>query len=156
MPFEQPRVDQCKMENQQASARVKPLSLVDMSSAFVVLGLGISLAFLVFLLELIYKRIQDHYFTDHEKVKATKTPVKKGNAHKILPIANKVSSAKNLKQKENGIPAAKASADTNNKKVTISVEVHRADSTKQAGAVPPVNQRNRAAIIASFDEILEI
>ena len=144
------------MENQQASARVKPLSLVDMSSAFVVLGLGISLAFLVFLLELIYKRIQDHYFTDHEKVKATKTPVKKGNAHKIVPIANKGSSATNLKQKENGIPAAKASADTNNKKVTISVEVHRADSTKQAGAVPPVNQRNRAAIIAFFDEILEI
>ena len=52
------------MENQQATAHVKPLSLVDMSSAFVVLGLGISLSILVFLIELIYKRIKDHYFTD--------------------------------------------------------------------------------------------
>ena len=78
------------MENQAASARIKPLSLVDMSSAFVVLGLGLSLAVLVFLLELIYKRIQDHYFTDHDieerspvvakkKVKAVKREaIKKG------------------------------------------------------------------------------
>ena len=51
------------MENQQAGAHQKALTLKDMSSAFVVLGLGISLAFLVFLLELIYKRIKDHYFT---------------------------------------------------------------------------------------------
>ena len=39
------------MENQKGSVRVKPLSLTDLSSAFVVLGLGISLAFLVFLIE---------------------------------------------------------------------------------------------------------
>ena len=45
------------MENQQADARQKALSLVDMSSAFVVLGLGLSLAILVFLLELVYKCI---------------------------------------------------------------------------------------------------
>ena len=50
------------MENQQADARQKALSLVDMSSAFVVLGLGLSLAILVFLLELVYKCINDHYF----------------------------------------------------------------------------------------------
>ena len=53
------------MEKQKASSHQKPLSLTDMSSAFVVLGLGLSLAFLVFLLELIYKRIKDHYFMDH-------------------------------------------------------------------------------------------
>ena len=38
-----------------------------MSSAFVIFGLGISLAVLVFLLELIYKRCKDHYF-DHNTV----------------------------------------------------------------------------------------
>ena len=54
------------MENQGASARQKALSLVDMSSAFVVLGLGVSLSILVFLIELIYKRINDHYFTHRE------------------------------------------------------------------------------------------
>ena len=59
----QPRVDQCKMENQQASAHQKALTLVDMSSAFVVFGLGISFAVLVFLIELVYKRINDRYFT---------------------------------------------------------------------------------------------
>ena len=51
------------MKNQQASAHVKALSLTDMSSAFVLLGLGLSLAVLVFLIELIYKRIKDNYFT---------------------------------------------------------------------------------------------
>jgi hypothetical protein len=45
------------MENQRGSARAKRLSVVDMSSAFVVLGLGISLTILVFFIELIYKRI---------------------------------------------------------------------------------------------------
>lgn len=39
------------MENQKGSVHVKPLSLWDLSSAFVVLGLGISLAILVFLIE---------------------------------------------------------------------------------------------------------
>ena len=48
------------MENQKASSRQRALSLVDMSSAFIVLGLGLCLAFLVFLLEVIYKRIQIH------------------------------------------------------------------------------------------------
>ena len=44
------------MKSQQVSASIKPLSLVDMSSAFVILGLGISLAILVFIFELIIKR----------------------------------------------------------------------------------------------------
>jgi len=39
------------MENQKGSVRVKPLSLTDLSSAFIILGLGFSLAFLVFLIE---------------------------------------------------------------------------------------------------------
>jgi hypothetical protein len=50
------------MEHQKASSHQKPLSLVDMASAFVVLGFGISLAILVFLIEVIFMRINDRYF----------------------------------------------------------------------------------------------
>ena len=46
------------MENQKPRARQKSLSLMDMSSAFVVLAFGLSLAFIVFLLELISSRIK--------------------------------------------------------------------------------------------------
>lgn len=52
------------MENQGASARIEALSLADMSSAFVVFGLGASLSVLVFLIEFIYKCAKDYYFTD--------------------------------------------------------------------------------------------
>jgi len=45
------------MENQIPNTQAKPLSLVDMTSAFVVLGLGISLSSLVFSLELIYELV---------------------------------------------------------------------------------------------------
>lgn len=65
-------MDECLMKNQKASSHQKPLSLVDMSSAFVLLALiGISLSILIFLLELIFKRIKDHYFTDHKQVDQT-------------------------------------------------------------------------------------
>ena len=57
------------MENQGASARIEALSLVDMSSAFVVFALGVSLSILVFLLELIYKRIKDHCLNTDDSVK---------------------------------------------------------------------------------------
>ena len=43
------------MKNQKTSARQKSLSLSDLSSAFVVFGLGIALSILVFLIELIEK-----------------------------------------------------------------------------------------------------
>jgi len=55
------------MKNQKGSARAKSLALVDMSSAFVVLGLGISLSLLVFITEVISNRIQNHYFHDHRE-----------------------------------------------------------------------------------------
>ena len=75
-------MDQCLIENQQASSRLKALSLVDMSSAFVVFGLGISLSLLVFLIELIYKRVKGHYFTEHENnVKVIKAPLNKIDIH---------------------------------------------------------------------------
>ena len=54
------------MDNQQASAQQKSLTLLNMSSAFLIFALGTSIATLVFIIELISKRIQDHYFTDYK------------------------------------------------------------------------------------------
>ena len=48
------------MENQKKSAHQKSLSLLDLSSAFVVFGLGVCLSILAFLVELIFKRISHH------------------------------------------------------------------------------------------------
>ena len=45
------------MENQQPDTRAKSLTLVDMTSAFIILGLGLSLATFVYLLELIYQKL---------------------------------------------------------------------------------------------------
>jgi len=42
------------MENQKMSAGQKKLTLVDMSSAFIVFGLGVCLSILVFIFELIF------------------------------------------------------------------------------------------------------
>lgn len=53
----QPRIDQCLMQNNRASTIQKSLSLVDMACAFVIFGLGITLSFFVFLLELIFSKI---------------------------------------------------------------------------------------------------
>ena len=71
-------MDQCLMENQAASARIKPLSMVDMSCAFVILGFGVSLGVLFFLFELIFKRIKDHYFNIDDLVneQIDRTPVR--------------------------------------------------------------------------------
>lgn len=66
------------MENQKSSAQAKPLSLIDMSSAFVVLALGISLAVLVFLLETIYKHIKDRYSNLTENKPCGKLRIKSG------------------------------------------------------------------------------
>ena len=56
--IEQPQIDQCKMENQKPNIRQKSLSLIDMSSAFLVFGFGLSLAFTVFLVELLFGCLQ--------------------------------------------------------------------------------------------------
>lgn len=61
------------MKNQLPDARARPLTLNDMLSAFILLGLGISLAILVYLLELIYKRINDHFFAVHINNKPIQT-----------------------------------------------------------------------------------
>ena len=70
------------MEHQKSSARHKPLSLIDLSSAFVVLGLGTSLAALIFLIELFYKRINDYYFNPIEDRQRELTAIK--TARKVI------------------------------------------------------------------------
>ena len=125
------------MKNQQqASSYHKALSLVDMSSAFVVFGLGISLSILVFLIELIYKRINDHYFTDHEnKVKVIKVPLKKISIKKSDPISTRENN--NTIEKVNNTKAV-------------------ATGTKQCPvihAIPTVGQLNVEVIKAPINEI---
>ena len=48
------------MENQKTSSRQKALSLIDLSNAFVLYGVGVGLAVLVFLVELLFNRIRQH------------------------------------------------------------------------------------------------
>ena len=49
------------MENQQPDTRARPLNLMDMASSFIILGIGISLSTLLFLIELVFKQIQNHF-----------------------------------------------------------------------------------------------
>ena len=86
------------MEYQKASSRHKVLSLMDMSSAFFVLGLGVSRSILVFLIELIYKRINDHYFqeknTHHPALLLPPTVVQESDDKKVAkPEIELISSA---------------------------------------------------------------
>ena len=88
------------MKNQKASSHQKPLSLVDVSSAFVVLALGISLSILVFLLELIFKRINDHYFADNHKqvntIPARPLEFKRRQQKRFVPKSNNRVSTKKI------------------------------------------------------------
>ena len=139
------------MENQQESAHVKPLSLVDMSSAFVVLGLGISLSILVFLIELIYKRIKDHYFTDHEdnekrspvvakkEVKAVKPAVaikKRVNDVTKIRVAPAIAApvAVEINQANDIISAATADAKKVEEKPTVLAPVQKKNLAITVGA----------------------
>ena len=63
----QPNVDQCRMENQHPDTRAKPLTLVDMTSCFIVLSFGYSISMLAFLFELIYDKIRNYCFAHHPK-----------------------------------------------------------------------------------------
>ena len=98
------------MENQRSDAGQKSLSLVDMASAFVILGLGISLSILVFLIELIYKRIKTHYDTVIRPVVPVIPPVARKNEKTIprrrRPFVAKIVAATRKKQ----LPKMKANA----------------------------------------------
>ena len=64
------------MENQKGAVGVKPLSLKDMSSAFIVLGLGISLAFLVFLIErIIFRFTHRHHHRNRRNILVAPAPI---------------------------------------------------------------------------------
>ena len=94
------------MKNQKGSARAKSLALVDMSSAFVVLGLGISLSLLVFITEVISKRIQNHYFhhqcEDHNRQKVIQQPNDKQMKSESKPSVEATSITRHAKNKTHG------------------------------------------------------
>ena len=87
--YSQPRIDQCKIENIKRSSitRHKKLTLKDMSSAFVLLALGMSLAFLVFLIELNVNRLNLH--RSSVKDVAKKSPNRPSIPPAAVPVNNK-------------------------------------------------------------------
>ena len=55
--FFQPRIDQCRMENQNKRVRQKSLTTFDLPSAFAFWGLGVSLALVAYILEIIHLKL---------------------------------------------------------------------------------------------------
>ena len=165
------------MNNQKASSGQKALSLIDMSSAFVLFGLGISLSILVFLLELIYTRISDHYFNtvparvNDKKVKATTNTIgiKKGRAILVQAAKAKVSDGRT--QQSDPVPAKVPLVIRNSMKQDDIQTAARPTEIKQDTSINPISPptnfinrghaipqsiNNRKLIISTFDEILEI
>lgn len=56
-----PSMDRCKLENQDVGGP-KPISLFELSSAFVILGIGLSLGILVYLVEKIISVYKERGF----------------------------------------------------------------------------------------------
>ena len=152
------------MENQLAEAQIKPLSLVDMSCAFVVFGLGLSLSCLVLFIEFIYKHIKDQYFVN-EQVKAP--PVRPFDT-KPNPIT-----VNSIKEEINVIPTKKTRASRTNRRAVIPTNATLVRNIKQDdnNAIPrpkvinaeihqsnavAAGNENRKQVISSFDEILEV
>ncbi len=46
-----PNIDKCKLDKNKDEGKVKPITLVELSSAFLVLGVGLLLSVLAFLIE---------------------------------------------------------------------------------------------------------
>ena len=55
-----PKADECLTENKRKVSRLVPIQLSDLTSAFLILGIGTGLATLVFLLETIYSKLQSY------------------------------------------------------------------------------------------------
>ena len=53
-----PSMDRCKLENQDQGGKPTPITLMQLSSAFAVLLIGISVALLAFLFEIIFSSIR--------------------------------------------------------------------------------------------------
>ncbi len=51
-----PKADECFAENKHRVSRLVPIQLTDLTSAFLILGIGIGLATLTFLLETIHSK----------------------------------------------------------------------------------------------------
>jgi len=53
-----PSMDRCKLENQDQGGKPTPITLMQLSSAFAILLIGISLALLAFLFEIIFSSLK--------------------------------------------------------------------------------------------------
>jgi hypothetical protein len=53
-----PKADQCFADNKRRISRLSPIQLSDLTSAFLILGIGVGLATLSFLLELIHSKLK--------------------------------------------------------------------------------------------------
>ena len=56
-----PKADECFATKNEKSVKLEPIHLYDLTSAFLILGIGIGLATLTFLLELVYARVKRHF-----------------------------------------------------------------------------------------------
>ena len=99
------------MENQKGSVRVKPLTLTDLSSAFIILGLGFSLAFLVFLIErVIHVAKTKHQSDDNVKMNLPKLRL-------VIPIKPTTVAAIKLKP-SNFQPISETTSSSNQQSTT--------------------------------------
>ena len=101
------------MENQKGSVRVKPLSLTDLSSAFIILGLGFSLAFLVFLIERVIHvaKTKHHQSDDNATMNLPKLRL-------VIPIKLKTVVAIKLKPSHVFLPISEATPSSNQQSTT--------------------------------------
>ena len=53
-----PKADQCFADNKPRISRLVPIQLSDLTSAFLILGIGIGLATLSFFLEMVYYKLK--------------------------------------------------------------------------------------------------
>ena len=56
-----PNIDKCKLETQNKDRKPTKITLAKISSAFLVLGIGVALALFVFLIEIIYASIMKRH-----------------------------------------------------------------------------------------------
>ena len=102
------------MENQKGSVRVKPLSLTDLSSAFIILGLGFSLAFLVFLIERVIHVAKTKHHQSDDNVTIMNLP----KLRLVIPIKPKTIAAIKLKPSHVFLPISEATPSSNQQSTT--------------------------------------
>ena len=87
--FDIPNAEKCFDVKQRKSAKDVPINLVDLTGAFLILGIGLGLAVLCFLLEIIVAKYQREMKQQQRKIQAAQTvaALKKNIAN--LPSSSK-------------------------------------------------------------------